>query len=179
MLPRLLASPGSSIVSGSDLQVDSNGRVYVADFAANAIKIYSVDGTLARTIRVPAPVSVEPLPGGEVAVASLSSKHLVDVYDEERGELYRSFGDDEPVVVQCDATTLVCTAPVKDMQPATATSHVWFYGDSAGNVYVSLTDSPDPTIRKYDAYGYVAYESALPLSRLDARLLRRAIPVGA
>src|SRR5580658_6939042 len=85
------SSPGSSIVSGSDLQVDSDGRVYVADFAANAIKIYSADGTLARTIRVPSPVSVEPLPGGEVAVASLASKHLVDVYDEQRGEVYRSF----------------------------------------------------------------------------------------
>jgi hypothetical protein len=158
-------SAGSSIVSGADLEVDSNGRVYVADLAANAIKIYSAEGTLIRAIRVPAPVSVEPLPGGEVAVSSLSSKHLVDVYDEERGEVYRSFGDTEkPVMVQCDSITLSCTAPAKDTRPTATTSHFWFYGDGEGNVYVSLADSADPTIRKYDAYGYVAYESALPLS---------------
>jgi hypothetical protein len=139
----------------------------VADLAANAIKIYAADGTLARTVRVVAPVSVEPLPGGEVAVASLASKHLVDVYDEERGELYRSFGDtDKPIVVQCDASSLTCTEPVKDLRPTAAANHVWFYGDSGGNIYLSLTDSSDPSIRKYDAYGYVAYESALPLSRL-------------
>lgn len=161
-------SPVSSIINGTDLQVDSTGRVYVADFAANAIKIYSADGILAKTIRVQAPTSVEPLPGGEVAIASMASKHLVDVYDEERGELVRSIGDPEPLVAVCDASTLVCTekVPVKDPNPAA--NRLWFYGDSAGNLYIRLINPPNPTIRKYDPYGYLAYESSFPLRALNS-----------
>ena len=156
-------SPVSSIINGTDLQVDSTGRVYVADFAANAIKIYSADGILAKTIRVMAPTSVEPLPGGEVAIASMASKHLVDIYDEERGDLVRSIGDPEPIVAVCDASTLVCTEKVTVKDPNPAANRLWFYGDSAGNLYVRLIDHPDPTIRKYDPYGYLAYESSFPL----------------
>lgn len=162
-----LSSPGSAIVNGSDFEVDSDGNVYVSDFGANSIKIYSEDGNLARTIRVPEPISVEPLPGGEIAVASLTSKHLVDVYDQERGELYRSFGDlSEPARIQCDTRTLICSpaAPPKGMLPAADTDHFWFNGDSDGNVYVSLLNPADPTIRKYDAYGALAYDSTFLLT---------------
>jgi len=159
--------PGSSIVNGVDLQVDPAGRVYVADSAANAIKIYSAEGTLEKTIRVSAPLSVEPLPGGEVAVASMFSKNLADVYDEEHGERYRSIGEPPPSVVQCDQSSLTCTMATKISPPNSqpAANRVWFYGDSTGNLYINLADVPSPTVRKYDAYGYLSYESTIPLVR--------------
>lgn len=162
-------SPDSSIVYGSDLQVDSAGRVYIADRAANAIKIYAADGTLARKIRVAVPISVEPLADAEVAVSSLSSKHLVDVYDQARGEVYRSFGDiDNTISADCDPATLQCTAHTtsKGLNDAESSlNRAWFYGDSAGNVYVNLADVPKPTIRKYDGYGYLAFESSFPVNQ--------------
>ncbi|MGB6481896.1 MAG: carboxypeptidase regulatory-like domain-containing protein [Candidatus Acidiferrales bacterium] len=169
------ASSDSSIVYGSDLQVDSAGRVYVADRGANAIKIYSPDGILVRKIRVPAPVSVEPLAGGEIAVASLSSQHLVDVYGTAQGEEYRSFGDiSDPNVEQCDSATFVCTTRINPQDvgyvdhstdAAPTVNRSWFYGDSAGNIYINLAYRIVPTIRKYDGYGYRAYESVFPLDQ--------------
>lgn len=163
--PSIAARP-SSVVGASDFQVDSDGNVYFADASANAIKIFSPEGTLTRTIRVISPISVEPLPGGEVAVASPASKHLVDVYDEERGEVFRSFGDLAPVVIECDASSLVCHEPEKKpTQPGI--NRVWFYGDADGDVYVNLADTASPTFRKYDAYGYLGYESVFPLSVLN------------
>jgi Carboxypeptidase regulatory-like domain len=140
-------SPDASIVYGADLQLDSTGRVYVADRAANAIKIYSADGAFAGKIPVVAPISVEPLPEGEVEVASLLSKRLVVVYDT-RGRELRSFGETS------DSSQVTDAKPLRNRG--------WFYGDSAGNVYFNLVLLSDPTIRKYDRYGYAAYDITLP-----------------
>jgi hypothetical protein len=169
------SSPDASIAYGSDLQVDSVGRVYIADRAANAIKIYSANGSLIRKIRVPVPISVEPISEGEVAVSSLFSEHLVDVYDALEGQVYRSFGEVSTLPdADCDPRTLRCTIHTTpgDSKDAshltggeTTKNRSWFYGDPAGNVYVNLADSSSPTIRKYDAYGYLAYESAFQLNR--------------
>jgi len=90
----------------------------------------------------------------------MASKHLVDVYDEEKGELVRSIGDPEPLVAVCDASTLVCTEKVLVKDPNPAANRLWFYGDSVGNLYIRLIDPPNPTIRKYDPYGYLAYRVA-------------------
>ena len=164
---------GSAIIYGSDMQVDSAGRVYVADRGANAIKIYSPAGVLVKKVRVIAPVSVEPLTFGEIAVASLSSQHLVDVYDSVQGDLDHSFGDvSDPKVEDCNADTFDCKTkinpqdigsadyPTKD---STFMNRSWFYGDSAGNIYTDLGFRAIPTLRKYDGYGVRAYESAFPL----------------
>ncbi len=168
-------SPDSSLIYGADFQLDSKGRVYVADRGANAIKIYSADGVLTGKIRVLAPISVEPLAGDEVAVASLSSKNLVDIYDATNGEVDRSFGEaSDPEVVVCDPGTFICTSHVNSQDvpdsddPSDVGPHLnrsWFYGDSAGNLYLDLTFRILPTIRKYDGYGYRAYESALPVDQ--------------
>ncbi len=173
------SSPDASIVYGSDLQVDSSGRVYVSDMGANAIKIYSADGIFVKKIRVTSPISVEPLSDGDVAVASLSSPHLVDVYDTVRGEMNRSFGDViDPSGAECDMATLRCSPRANagsssDARPLRnengngkpQLNRSWFHGDSAGNVYINLFDPSAPTIRKYDGYGYLAYESSLPLNQ--------------
>ena len=101
-------------------------------------------------------------------MASLSSQYLVDIYDEARGEVYRNLGDmSHPTEEQCDSVTLICTVHVKDTQRAIKRD--WFYGDSAGNIYVNVVDLPDPTIRKYDADGYLANESTFPLNQLGFR----------
>lgn len=155
------SAPNSAIINGSDLQVDSAGRVYIADLAANAVKIYSAAGNLIGKIRVAAPISVEPLPDGEVAVASLYSKHLVDVYDQVQGEVYRSFGDTNNPVEHCDSDILRCT---EDDQNTASITTRWFYGDSAGDIYVNVANAA-PTIRKYDADGIRAYQFTLPLNQ--------------
>ncbi len=163
------SSPDATIIYGSDLQVDPSGRVYIADRGANAVKIYSANGIMQKKIRVPAPISVEPLPDGDVAVSSLSSDHLVDVYDPARGDVDRSFGDiADPRSAKCDTATLQCTAriygavertPRTPRETLPPQNRSWFYGDSSGNIYINLVDSPAPAFRKYDAYGYLAYES--------------------
>lgn len=156
----LASTAGSPIVNGSDLEVDSAGRVYIADLAANAVKIYSAQGVLLRKIRVSAPISVEPLPRGEVAIASLYSDHMVDVYDQTQGELDRSFGEISGPVEHCDPAILRCTTD--EQQTADLANRPWFYGDPAGNIYVNVDASPAPTIRKYDSYGIRDFEFTMP-----------------
>lgn len=167
---------GSAILNGSDLEVDSAGRVYVADLAANAIKIYSPQGDWLGKIRVSAPVSVEPLPRGEVAVASLYSDHMVDVYDETGGEIDRSFGEISGPVEHCDPAILRCTTD--ERQTADPATRPWFYGDAGGNVYVNIGASPDPTIRKYDLYGIRAFQFTLPLDHAASPSGRSGWSVG-
>ncbi len=173
----LSSSPSSSIIYGSDLQVDSAGRVYVADRGANAIRIYSAAGIPVAKIHVLAPVSVEPLAGGEVAVSSLSSQHLVDVYDIVRGEVDRSFGDiGDPNIQECDSQIFACTAhpdprDVKDADTSAngkpTINRSWFYGDSAGDIFVDLAFRAAPTIRGYDGYGARTFETAFTADALS------------
>jgi hypothetical protein len=148
-------SESSSIGYGVDMDIDSDGRVYVADRSANATKIYSPDGTMVKQFSVPAPISVAALPNGEIAVASLLSKHLVEVYND-RGREVRSFGN------------------INDSNPDGGSSSLlisrgWFSGDSRGDIYFDLAYLPDLTIRKYDRYGYASYDITLPLDPSGAQ----------
>src|ERR1700730_8649576 len=67
----------ATVTFGEDCDVDSEGRIYVADRGANAIQVLSPDGTLLRSIPVPAPISVASLGEGEVAAATMREPHLV------------------------------------------------------------------------------------------------------
>ncbi len=144
----------SEIVFGEDFYLDPAGKVYVADRGANEIKIYSARGELAGKIPVIAPVSVAALSGNEIAVASLASKRFVDVYDA-GGRRIRSVGG------VSDSTDISTAGAIL--------SRGFFTDDGAGHLYYSLTYLADPTIRKFDEYGYAAYEIAIPASEFVAQ----------
>src|SRR5271156_7090079 len=70
----------------------ASGRIFVADRGANAVKIFTADGALEATVPVNAPMSVVALAGGEFAVVTLRSDHLVRVMNQ-HGKLVRTFGN--------------------------------------------------------------------------------------
>jgi hypothetical protein len=145
-------SHGAAIRYAVDIDLGQDGSLFVADRGANAIEIFSPDGSLAAKVPVMAPTSVVALPGGQFAVTSLTSTHLVEIINE-RGKVVRSFGD--PQYVEEDNSS-------KDADTNRVIDWGRITGDSAGGVYFAFTSLPEPTLRKYDRFGYVAYETALP-----------------
>jgi len=141
-------SGGVTVRYAVDIDLGPDGNLFVADRGANAIDIFRPDGSLAAKVTVVAPTSVVALSGGQFAVTSLTSSHLVQIIDE-HGKLVRSFGD--PQYITEDERT---GNRVIDLGKIA--------GDSAGGVYFAFTSLPQPTLRKYDRFGYVAYETALP-----------------
>ena len=123
-----------------DFDLDSEGFLLVADRAANAVEIFSPDGSLLKSISVPAPTGVVALPENQFAVSTLRSKRLVEIYTDQ-GDLVRSFGD--PVEAGAD--------PSKRLQNLGRV-----FGDGNADIYFAFTDLPDPTVRKYDRFGYAA-----------------------
>ena len=123
-----------------DFDLDSEGFLLVADRAANAVVIFSPDGSLLKSISVPAPTGVVALPENQFAVSTLRSKRLVEIYTDQ-GDLVRSFGD--PVEAGAD--------PSKQLQNLGRV-----FGDGNADIYFAFTDLPDPTVRKYDRFGYAA-----------------------
>lgn len=152
----------AAIVYGEDLDVDASGRVYVADRGANAVKIFNPTGKLELSIPVVAPTSVVALPAGEIAVASLKSHELVTIYDMSGKDL-REFGDLSDLAEHTDLNRLLNVGRLAD--------------DPASHLYYAFTYLPEPTVRKYDRFGYSSYE--ISLTTLDvypsAQALRRSI----
>jgi sugar lactone lactonase YvrE len=136
-----VSSQGTTIVFAEDIDVDANGRLYVADRGANAVKIFAADGSLAATISIPAPTSVEALSNGEFAVTTLRSARLVSIYDA-RGNLLRTFGDLSNLAQAAETNRSVNLSRLA--------------GDPAGYIYFALMSASEPTIRKYDRHGYAA-----------------------
>jgi hypothetical protein len=138
-IPRAGAD-GVKIQYAVDFDLDSEGFLLVADRAANAVEIFTPDGALLKTIPVRAPTGVVALPGNQFAVSTLRSKRLVEIYTDQ-GDLVRSFGD--PVEAGAD--------PLKQLQNLGRV-----FGDGNADIYFAFTDLPDPTVRKYDRFGYAA-----------------------
>lgn len=136
----------SAIVYGEDFDVDSAGRVYVADRGANAIKIYTPDGKLALAIPVESPTSVVALSGGQIAVASFKSPHLVTVFDA-HGKYLREFGDISDLADHEDFNRFLNVGKLAT--------------DPASHIYYAFTYEPEPTVRKYDPFGYSSYQISL------------------
>ncbi len=146
-IPR--ASAGSAKIQYAvDFDLDSEGFLLVADRGANAIEIFEPDGSLLKTIPVFAPTGVVALPDNQFAVSSLRPKHLVEIRTDE-GDLLRSFGD--PAQAGAD--------PLKQLQNLGRV-----FGGGVGDIYFAFTALPDPTVRKYDRFGYAATEVALAAS---------------
>lgn len=136
----------SAIVFAEDIDVDATGRVYVADRGANAVKIYEPDGHLALAIPFAAPTTLVALSGGEVAVASMRAQRLVDIFDG-RGKLVRDFGDLSDLAEHEQLNRFLNMGRLAS--------------DAASHLYYAFSYMPEPTIRKYDRYGYAAFEISL------------------
>jgi hypothetical protein len=153
-----------TIQFGEGMDVDDAGTVYVADRAANAIKIWDKAGN-ARLDHVNAPVSVAALPEGEVAVATLQGPHLVLVFDK-NGRDVREFGDPEALTERMDLNRFLNIG-----QLVTDAKAYLFYG---------FAYTPEPTVRQYDRFGFATGEDfqytaleAAPEAQAVRREIRR------
>ena len=135
------------IVFAEEIDVDTNSRLFVADRGANAVKIFKADGSLDNSVAVLAPTSVAALTGNEFAITSLRSDRLVTIFSEQ-GKLIRSFGDPRDLPSSADSTRYANRGRLA--------------GDPLGFIYFAFTFVPEATIRKYDRFGYSAYEISLP-----------------
>jgi hypothetical protein len=156
------ATGTAKIQYAADFDIDSDGRVLVADRAANAVEIFSADGTFVAKIPVFAPTGIVGLPGHQFAVSTLRSKRLVEIHSDD-GSLVRSFGE--------------LSEAGADPQSSKQLQNLGkVFGDGAGNIYFAFIALPDPTVRKYDSFGYAAndvtfdlklYGTELPLDPTD------------
>jgi hypothetical protein len=153
----------AAITFGEDCDVDAERRIYVADRGANAIQVFTPDGTLLRSIPVTAPLSVAALGEGEVAVATLRDPHLVVVFDK-NGRDVREFGDPEQITERQDLNRFLNIG-----QLAT---------DALGHLFYAFGYTPEPTVRQYDRYGYGAGQDVQYLAleaAPEAQAVRREI----
>ena len=130
------------------IDLDSQGRLYVADRGANAVDIFTPNGALVTSVPVTAVTSVVALPDGQFAVTKLQSRRLVQIMDQ-TGAVIRTFGD----------TGDQSSAP---NGPTPSIDRGRIMGDSAGNIYFAFTSLPDPALQRFDRYGYSAYDSVIP-----------------
>ena len=143
-------SKNAQITFADDIDLDSEGRLYVADRGANAVKIFSREGTLEATIPVAAPTSVAALSGGEFAVTAFQPQRLVCVYNL-HGKLMRDFGDLSDLADAADLNRYLNLGRLAS--------------DPSSHIYYAFSYAPEPTLRKYDRLGYASYE--ITLATLD------------
>jgi hypothetical protein len=146
---------------GESMDVDATGTVFVADRAANAVKIWGAAGN-ARMVQVSAPLSVAALPDGEVAVTTLRDPHLVIVFDK-NGRDVREFGDPEQLTDRTDLNRFLNIGQLAS--------------DGQGHVFYAFAYTPEPTVREYDRFGYAGQDmqyTAIEASP-EAQAVRREI----
>jgi hypothetical protein len=149
-----------TITYAEDIDLDPTGRLFVADRGANAVKVFTPDGALVATIRVTMPASIVALSGGEVAVVTMRSEHLVDIFDEQ-SKLVRAIGQPSDLPDRKEVNRFLNRGRI--------------CGDPAGNIYFAFTYLPDPVIKKYDRYGYAAYEIDLSSAEFAPEDKRRDV----
>jgi SMP-30/Gluconolactonase/LRE-like region len=156
------ASVHDAIVYGDGLDVDAEGRVYVADRGANLIRVFNPDGTASLTIPVSGPTSVAAIGEGEIAVAAARSARLVTVFDR-RGKIAREFGDPTDVAGRPELNRFLNIGRLAT--------------DAHGHLYYSFDYLPEPTVWKYDRNGYasLSIEVTTPEFQPVAQAARREI----
>jgi hypothetical protein len=137
------ASPSGAILFGADLDLDEQGRIYVADRAKNVVEVFAATGRLEREFRITGPTSVAAIGNGEVAVASLRSPKLVTVFGSE-GQVVREFGEPEQISGRVELNRYANIGRL--------------CRDSAGRLYYSFTYLPEPTVRRYNRFGYSDFQ---------------------
>ena len=140
------AAASSAIQFGVDMDLDEQGRIYVADRGKNAVDIFSREGRLERQIHIEGPMAVATLAAGEVAVASLRSAKLVTVFGTE-GQVVREFGEPEQIAGREDLNRYANIGRL--------------CRDTSGRLYYSFTFLPEPTVRRYDRFGYSDFQLVL------------------
>jgi len=165
--PDVASTSGSArspdaIEYGEGLDTDEDGRVYVADRAANLVRVFDARGRASLKIPVSGPISVAALGEGEFAVATLKSTHLVTVYDQ-KGKILREFGDPADIAQRPDLNRFLSIGRLAT--------------DGHGNIYYSFAYLPEPTVRRYDRYGYASLSIEVHSIDLEpqARAMRREI----
>ena len=151
-------SASATIQYAVDFDIDPSGRILVADRSANAIEIFQPDGTFVTKVRVFAPTSVVALSDGEFAVSTLRTKRLVLVLDD-TGKQIRSFGDPADAGLDVSATPLASLGRIS--------------GDSEGQIYFAFTTIANPTIRKFDRFGYSHGDASVSDEELAYKPLER------
>ena len=150
------------ITFGEDCDVDAQGRIYVADRGANLVQVFSPEGTLLRSMAIPAPVSVAALPDNEVAVATLHEPRLVVVFGP-NGRVVREFGEPEPITDRADLNRFLNIGQLA--------------ADAEGHLYYGFEYMPEPTVRQYDHAGYAKQDVqyTAPEAYPEAQAVRREI----
>jgi hypothetical protein len=156
------SAKNAALVYGESFDIDHEGHIVVCDRGANALKIYSPNGSLSTMVKIQAPISVAFLPGDEFVVTSSNAEHLVTAYDL-TGRLVRDYGDREEI------------ADRADLNIQGNFGHI--AADEAGNNYFSFDYLPEPTVRKFDRVGYLAMEISLKTLEFEpaAQAARKAI----
>jgi hypothetical protein len=157
------------LVYGVAFDVDSTGRVYVADRAANILRIFSPDGDSLLNISFQAPTGIAVLASGEIVASSAAADHLITVFDG-RGRELRSIGDQV------------------DFSENRTFNHFLNVGhlaaDNANNIYFAFNYFPEPTFRKYDRAGYAQLDISLttvefaPAAQAARREIKRETTTG-
>ncbi|MFZ3217078.1 MAG: hypothetical protein WA192_13560 [Candidatus Acidiferrales bacterium] len=177
-IPSTQAS-NAAIKYAVDFDRDATGRVFVADRGANAVKIFTPEGTLEASVPVNAPMSVVALAGGEFAVVTLRSDHLVRVMNE-HGKVVRSFGNvadavSDPKLLITPGMGLAANAESPQgytagyqhgAPPVYAMDVGKLYSGAPGDIYFAFTALNDPKFRKYDRFGYSGYEADVAANEL-------------
>jgi len=157
------------LVYGVAFDVDSEGRVYVADRGANILRIFSPDGASLLNISFQSPTGIAVLPSGEIAAASASGDHLITVFDA-RGRELRSIGDQ------------VDFSDNRTFNRFLNVGHL--VSDTANNIYFAFNYFPEPTFRKYDRAGYAQLDISLntmefaPAAQAARREIKRETTTG-
>lgn len=148
-------SGAATIRYAVDLDLDSDGNLYVADRGSNAVDVFRPDGSLASRVPVQAPMSVVALPEGQFAVVTLHSESLVTIHDK-KGREVDDFGNPQELGLSSTPQSLLDIGKI--------------YGSPAGYIYFAFISAPDPTIRKFDRGGYVVYTTSLPARDFELAL---------